>query len=70
MMTIEKILAMPENHNFDRKSIQVSLAELSATVCAFANAGGGTVAVGISDSDHLVRFIRIRMIMFSYEPAQ
>ncbi|MBQ1425810.1 MAG: putative DNA binding domain-containing protein [Succinivibrionaceae bacterium] len=54
MMTIEKILAMPENHNFDRKSIQVSLAELSATVCAFANAGGGTVAVGISDSDHLV----------------
>ena len=27
---------------------------MSATVCAFANAGGGTVAVGISDRDHLV----------------
>ena len=49
MMTIEQILAMDEKQIFDRKSIQIKPSDLSATICAFANADGGTVAIGISD---------------------
>ena len=49
MMTIEQILAMDEKQIFDRKSIQIKPSDLSATICAFANADGGTIAIGISD---------------------
>lgn len=50
-MTIEQILAMDEKQIFDRKSIQIKPSDLSATVCAFANADGGTIAIGISDKN-------------------
>lgn len=48
-MTIDEILAKDEKQIFDRKSIQINPADLSDTICAFANADGGTVAIGISD---------------------
>ena len=48
-MTIEEVLAKDEKQIFDRKSIQIRPADLSETICAFANADGGTIAVGISD---------------------
>ena len=48
-MNIELVLAMDEHQIFDRKSIQVAPTSLSDLICAFANADGGTVAVGISD---------------------
>lgn len=48
-MNIEQVLAMDEYQIFDRKSIQVAPTSLSDLICAFANADGGTVAVGISD---------------------
>ena len=48
-MTIEEILAKDEKQIFDRKSIHIKPADLSDTLCAFANADGGTVAIGISD---------------------
>ena len=48
-MNIEQVLAMDEYQIFDRKSIQVAPTFLSDLICAFANADGGTVAVGISD---------------------
>lgn len=48
-MTIDEVLAKDEKQIFDRKSIQINPADLSDTICAFANADGGTVAVGISD---------------------
>ena len=48
-MTIEEVLAMNEKQIFDRKSILIRPADLSDTLCAFANADGGTVAIGISD---------------------
>ena len=48
-MTIEEVLAKDEKQIFDRKSIQIRPADLSETICAFANADGGTVAIGISD---------------------
>lgn len=48
-MTIEEVLSMNEKQIFDRKSIQIKPVDLSDTICAFANADGGTIAIGISD---------------------
>ncbi len=48
-MTIKEILENEEYQIFDRKSIQISPASLSDTICAFANADGGQIAIGISD---------------------
>ena len=48
-MNIEEILANDEKQSFERKSILVKPTDLSQTVCAFANADGGTIAIGISD---------------------
>ena len=48
-MTIAEVLAMNEKQIFDRKSILIKPADLSDTLCAFANADGGTVAIGVSD---------------------
>ena len=48
-MTIEEVLAKDEKQVFDRKSINIKPVDLSDTICAFANADGGTVVIGISD---------------------
>ncbi len=48
-MTIEEVLAKNEKQIFDRKSIQIKPVDLSDTICAFANADGGIIAIGISD---------------------
>lgn len=48
-MTIEEVLAFDEMQIFDRKSIHIEPKSLAITVVAFANADGGTVAIGISD---------------------
>lgn len=53
-MTIEHVLAMDEKQIFDRKSIMINPKDLSATLCAFANADGGTVAIGISDKERRI----------------
>lgn len=56
-MTIDEVLAMDEKQIFDRKSIQIKPTDLSATICAFANADGGTVAIGISDKHRRIEGI-------------
>ncbi len=48
-LLLEEVLAMSEKQIFDRKSIQIKPVDLSDTICAFANADGGTIAIGISD---------------------
>ena len=48
-MTIEQVLAYEEYQPFDRKSIIITVTFLSDTICAFANADGGTIAIGITD---------------------
>lgn len=53
-MTIEEVLAKNEKQIFDRKSIQIKPVDLSDTICAFANADGGTIAIGISDKHHRI----------------
>ena len=47
-MTIEEILANEEMQIFDRKSINIEPRALAIPIVAFANADGGTVAIGIS----------------------
>lgn len=48
-MTIEEILAFEKMQIFDRKSIQIEPKALAIPLVAFANADGGTIAIGISD---------------------
>lgn len=48
-MTIEEVLANEERQIFDRKSINIDPKALTVPLIAFANADGGTIAIGISD---------------------
>lgn len=48
-MTIEDVLAIEEMQIFDRKSVNIDPKALAIPIIAFANADGGTVAIGISD---------------------
>ena len=48
-MTIEEVLAVEEMQIFDRKSVNIEPKALAVPIIAFANADGGTVAIGISD---------------------
>ena len=48
-MTIEEVLAVEEMQVFDRKSVNIAPKVLTIPIIAFANADGGTVAIGISD---------------------
>ena len=48
-MTIEEVLAVEEMQVFDRKSVIIAPKVLAIPIIAFANADGGTVAIGISD---------------------
>ena len=53
-MRIEDILAMEESQTFDRKSVNIAPKDFSNHVCAFANADGGIVVVGISDKNRRI----------------
>ena len=48
-MTIDEVLANEERQIFDRKSIKIEPKALAVPLIAFANADGGTIAIGISD---------------------
>lgn len=54
---LEALLQVPEDQWFDRKSARVAPRDLAPTLVAFANAEGGTVAIGLHgghyDGDHL-----------------
>ena len=49
-MTIEDLLSREEGQTFDRKSIRIKPKDLAVTMIAFANADGGDLVVGITDS--------------------
>ena len=57
MLTLNYLVNEPENKLFDRKSAQVKVAEIAPLICAFANAEGGTVVIGISDKTRKVEGI-------------
>ena len=50
LLTLEYIQTESENKYFDRKSGKSRVAELAPDISAFANADGGTLVIGISDS--------------------
>lgn len=56
-MTIEEVLALNEKQDFDRKSIKIDSRSLAQTVVAFANADGGTIAIGITDKTKTIEGI-------------
>ena len=49
-LTIEDIQQLPEGQTFDCKSIQVSTKALAIPIVAMANADGGILVVGVSDT--------------------
>lgn len=57
MLTLNYLVNEPENKLFDRKSAQAKVAEIAPLICAFANAEGGTVVIGISDKTRKVEGI-------------
>ena len=57
MLTLNYLVNEPENKLFDRKSAQVKVAEIAPLICAFANAEGGTIVIGISDKTRKVEGI-------------
>ncbi|WP_276909007.1 RNA-binding domain-containing protein [Hallella colorans] len=48
-MTMQEITTRKEDQTFDCKSIQIDPKALAITIVAFANADGGTIAIGVSD---------------------
>ena len=49
-MSIEEIMEMEEGQTFERKSIKISSRSLAEPICAFANADGGIIAIGITNT--------------------
>ncbi|MCR5736871.1 MAG: putative DNA binding domain-containing protein [Eubacterium sp.] len=60
-MTIEEILQLEEGQTFDRKSINIDPTDLASTICAFANADGGDIAVGITNRKRLIEGVDFEM---------
>ncbi|MDY5785250.1 RNA-binding domain-containing protein [Corynebacterium sp.] len=50
---LEDFCSRPEDQWFDRKSWRIAPKDLARTLVAFANAEGGTVAVGITDTGNI-----------------
>ncbi len=53
---IEDIRKAPEGPYLDRKSSRLAPRDIVKHVIAFANAGGGTLAIGIEDDGRLTGF--------------
>ena len=45
-----------EDQYFDRKSSRIKPKDIAAPLCAFANANGGCLAIGISDDKQIEGF--------------
>lgn len=56
-MTIEEVKQKDEKQVFDRKSIQIDPKSLAIPLVAFANADGGTIAIGITDKTRTIEGI-------------
>ena len=56
-MTIEEVLSVEEMQIFDRKSVNIEPKALAISMIAFANADGGTLAIGISDKTRRIEGI-------------
>ena len=50
---VRDLVSAIESQTFDRKSIKIAAKDLAVIVVAFANADGGTIAIGIVDNGEL-----------------
>lgn len=57
VITKDYLLTAQESLKFDRKSCHIKPSDLAKTICAFANASGGVLAVGISDTRKIIEGI-------------
>ncbi len=53
-MEIDEILTRTEGQTFDCKSIQIDPKSLANSLVAFANADGGTIAIGVTDKTRTI----------------
>ena len=51
--SVHHLVYAVESQTFDRKSIKIAAKDLATIVVAFANADGGTIAIGIADDGEL-----------------
>lgn len=57
ILTLDYIVEADENKLFDRKSARIKVAELGPHICAFANAQGGTIVIGVNDKTRSIEGI-------------
>lgn len=57
MLTMEYIVREDENKLFDRKSGLIKVSDLAPLICAFANAEGGSIVIGVSDKTRRIEGI-------------
>ena len=57
-LTLDYIIKEQENKVFDRKLAQVRPSDLGELISAFANADGGSIVIGISDSKRILEGIK------------
>ena len=57
ILTLEYMVNEDENKYFDRKSAKIKVSEIADIISAFANAEGGTIAIGISDKTRRIEGI-------------
>ena len=58
-LTLDYLKNHVEDSFFDRKSVKIDLRNLANTICSFANANGGVIAVGIEDDGTISGFKNI-----------
>jgi ATP-dependent DNA helicase RecG len=54
---MDYIVQADENKLFDRKSAKIKVADLAPLICAFANAQGGTIVIGVNDKTRKIEGI-------------
>lgn len=57
LLTLEYLTTENENKIFDRKSAKVKVSDIAPLISAFANAEGGTIAIGVSDKTRQIEGI-------------
>lgn len=58
ILTLEYLTSQDENKYFDRKSAKIKVSDIADLISAFANAEGGTIAIGISDKTKAIEGIK------------
>lgn len=71
MLTLDYILHEKENKYFDCKSAQIKPSDLAPLISAFANADGGTIVIGVSNTTRTLEGINYEtFIRYDSEKAQ